>query len=573
MESKKIKDLVESFIGKDLQENVIESDDLEDIFKIMFTLDFSKSNKLYNIVPKNSTSISKPIWCQNISKMRKKKIESFYKNRIDAFDNLMNVKISPSGRYMLDVDFLNHYADYFYIDNPCVCKKIFEKDNFFLTEEKPLGEGKTGRAYVLMDVRTKDDKSPDLFVLKIINNVRLNYYLSLRIMMNNKKSMNESFDVNSFEMERKSGKNRGSYCLQVPSDNFTNQTLIHMILNRLLGDCPNYLYQYDSFYCSKRTQGMLYGTKETFDGYNITEFCNYRDLSYYINKLKNINEIVIMDILTQVITPLFILKQPIFGFLHSDLKTKNVFVNIVNDKAIFKIADFDKSSIFYKNIRFFNNTFNYTINGVVDGWNFKTTPFPLHKSEKYLYYNLAEGDYITEYVSFHEYIMSNPEGFYSSFDIYTFFYSLILEKPVSRWMLSNLGSPIWRFYKYLFHADEPEEWDKFMKNIIELLDVSVKDTSRITFYWNQFKKNKYKLRYQVDEIYRLLKISLDKVQNQFPQTTIQIIKSNLKPNIDLLYISNDNHLCTIQPVETEKECMTNVYSKLLGTYLYNYDFV
>jgi hypothetical protein len=174
--------------------------------------------------------------------------------------------------------------------------------------------------------------------------------------------------------------------------------------------------------------------------------------------------------------------------------------------------------------------------------------------------------------------MSNPEGFYSSFDIYTFFYSLILERKVYEWMVDNPNSFIWKFYEYLFHRNEKNEWDKFMNNIKDIYLEKIKgDITSIKFYWKQFKKNGFKLRYNVDDLYTLLGINIDKIKDKFPKKTLTLIKT-YEPSKNVFYISNDNHLCSIEPNISDKECRTNIYSKIskdprdLGySYLYGYD--
>ena len=178
-------------------------------------------------------------------------------------------------------------------------------------------------------------------------------------------------------------------------------------MNILLGDNPNYLRMEDYFFHQK-------------DGYIITEYCNQQDLVAFINQAQ-ITEDLILEIIKQICSVLFILKQDINGFLHSDLKTKNILVsNKENKDLIFKIADFDKSSIFFNGVRFYNAKYNYTL-----GYGHKN-PFPLSNFNGYEVYclsNYSIPSLIGKYIGFHEYIMSSPFGFYTSFDFYTFFYS------------------------------------------------------------------------------------------------------------------------------------------------------
>lgn len=546
-------------------QEIFEKEDLHtirDIFEVIHMIEIEKGKNIIKQTPKPYHRTTKPIWCNSVNKVQRKQVETFYKNRLKSFRNLMSIS-KRNGKYELNLDFINYYADYFYIDEDCLCKTL---------NLKKIGGGKAGIVYTIVGNDSQFD-----FIVKQIPNVGLNLYLSLRIveLSDTLAQRNEAFYINSFQMKKKvhgwigttKDYNQNRYCIQVPSDNFTNQTLLHMILNEYLGDNPNYLYQYDSFYCSK-------GSK--MDGYNITEFANSGDLSRYIQTTDITIEILI-HIIKQVMSPLFVLKHPMIGFLHSDLKPKNIFVNMVNGIPQFKIADFDKSSIFYKNIRFYNDNFNYTIGSV------NTTPFQLHKSHTshaYYYYSLKDTNFYGKYIGFHEFIMSNPEGFYSSFDIYTFFYSLLLERKVYECLMNNPKNIVWDIYGYLFHESEKTEWNKFLDNIKEIHSGKIiGDTTSIKFYWEQFKLNGFKLRYHIDDVYSLLDINIQKIKDKFPSETIDLIKID-KPSKETLYISYDNHLCSIEPNEDDKECRTNIYSKISKdprdkgySYLYNYDYM
>jgi serine/threonine protein kinase len=552
---------------------VLEIDDdlqtVNDFFQIIHELreDIEKDKYVIKKTPGPTISKVVPIWCSKISNPKREQVELFYMYRLDAFDDLMNIT-NVDGRYQLDLDFINYYADHFYIDNNCLCKDLLNK-------AVRIGGGKAGIVYAI----GKDPKEKQIdYIIKQIPNVGLNLYLSLDIdeLTPNLSMRNDAFYVNSLLMKKNvyssmfyytKDSEIKRYCLQIPNDNFTNQTLLHMILNQYLGDNPNYLYQFDAFYCL---------TGNRMDGYNITEFANGGDLSNFINKTI-LNEDDIINMIKQIMTPLFVLKHPKIGFLHSDLKPKNIFVNEINGVPYFKLADFDKSSIFYRNIRFYNNHFNYTIKSYGDLLN--KTPFPLHKSsEGYIYYSMQDTTFYGKYIGFHEYIMSNPEGFYSSFDIYTFFYSLILERKIYEWMMANPKSPIWQIYNYLFHRNEKSQWDKFIKNISDIYEKKITgDITSIKFYWEQFRTNGFQLRYNIDDIYTILDINMKTIKNLFPKKTLKLIKI-YKPTEDVFTISNDHHLCSIEPKEKDTTCRTNIYSKkskdprdLLSSYLYGYD--
>jgi hypothetical protein len=538
----------------------------------------NKREKIQKKRPTKSFSWAKPIWCKDVPNPTKRQVEDFYQKRLEAFDNLMTIE-NVNERYQLNLDFINYYADYFYIDNDCICKDLLKKAT-------RIGGEKVGVVYGLGG--NPQERKFDLIV-KQIKDVDVNLYLSLRIypLTNEIIERNDSFYVNSLSMyqkgkddkitkyiekeQKKSFYNISRYNLQVPSDDFTNQTLLHMILNRYLGENTNYVYQYDSFYC-------LSGNR--MDGYNITAFANSGDLSNFIERIE-LNDHLIVSMITQIMTPLYVLKHPKIGFFHADLKTRNIFVNQTQDGIYqFKLADFDKSSIFYRNIRFFNDHYNLTLNKKVLGlFEINAVPFPLRESNtypSYVYYSMKDSNFFGKVIGFHEFIMFNPHGFYSSFDIYTFFYSLIIESNMYMWMVANPNSPIWEIYKYLFHYNEPQEWNKFMRNIYDIFYGKIKlDNNSMKFYWDQFKNNDFKIRYNIDYVYEMLGINMRTIQGQFPLETLELIKIR-EPYSEPLYMSKENHLCVVEPdVQRETECTTNVFSKRKGftlrPYMQNYD--
>ena len=70
---------------------------------------------------------------------------------------------------------------------------------------------------------------------------------------------------------------------------------------------------------------------------------------------------IIKDIFQQLTEFFEITKHPLYEFTHTDLKLENIFYkNIGNDRYKFYVADFDKSSIFYNKIRFYNNAGSIT---------------------------------------------------------------------------------------------------------------------------------------------------------------------------------------------------------------------
>ena len=112
-------------------------------------------------------------------------------------------------------------------------------------------------------------------------------------------------------------------------------------------------------------------------GVTVMEIANQGDLDGFINKmhktefeqfgeqtnLSNDGDRALMDsindffnnMMEQIMKPLDILHSSKYAFIHGDMKSKNIFVHKdENDNIIYKLADFDKSSITYNGVRFHN---------------------------------------------------------------------------------------------------------------------------------------------------------------------------------------------------------------------------
>jgi hypothetical protein len=117
--------------------------------------------------------------------------------------------------------------------------------------------------------------------------------------------------------------------------------------------------------------------------------------------------------------PLSILKSNEYGFCHNDLKIRNVFVAGTLTKPIYKLADFDKSSIFWNKLRFCNTL--------------RPSSVFAHKGLSYYYrgYQVSNGIYKLN----KEKVLGENSGLimyswipiFMSHDIYTFVVSLLLE--------------------------------------------------------------------------------------------------------------------------------------------------
>lgn len=266
---------------------------------------------------------------------------------------------------METMKYINYFAENITDGDPLLC------DDFLKGEEgyergRTIGEGKVGSAAVY----TKGDIA---IALKRVEG-KLQEYISLRVIPDYERRYWRIFDGDERVLIAAGG------------NSFTTQTTIHYILLLLLRDDPNYLLQYDAFYCDRY-------------GYNITEYCNQGTLHDYLERM-DLSDDLLLDCLGQILSPLSILKRPRYSFNHSDLKAKNVFVN----NGVLKIADFDKSSIFYNGFRFHNNTHDYSL----------ARPQPI----------IPEGGIYRTGTYNRAFIMFNPYGMPMSYDVYTLMVSL-----------------------------------------------------------------------------------------------------------------------------------------------------
>jgi hypothetical protein len=195
--------------------------------------------------------------------------------------------------------------------------------------------------------------------------------------------------------------------LSVASDNFSNQTIQHMIIEQILGNfrLPNYVKQFDAILCYnwsdtfapdegerwwdfiKRNTSQAANyigrkldlTSATVDGLSLMEIADHGDLHGHLFEVQRKtfsrvrtpsdlaeNQALLRELqsflngmISQILKPLSILQHSRFAFVHGDLKSKNVFVKKERNQFIYKIADYDKSSINYNGIRFHNEGNNY----------------------------------------------------------------------------------------------------------------------------------------------------------------------------------------------------------------------
>jgi len=345
-----------------------------------------------------------------------------------AFRSLMN-KNKDGFR---NLEFISEFSSFFDVNVDCVCKHLLSEEDrtgYIFELGKLLSRGKVGEAFLLQ-------YSDKYFILKSIKNSPPRSYLSLKILPSDIKFlsiMNPGITKNKW-LEKRTETEK---ILAAGGDNFSNQTCLHMILNTILGTkSQNYVYQYDAFYCDN-------------GGFNITEFAVKGDLSSYLDSLRDpITEEFLQDLWSQILSPLSILKADLFSFVHADFKARNVFVNLDNDNnPIYQLADFDKSSIFWKGVRFYNQSGDYRLSDV---------PFIPQNGSEGLYY-VIESPILPVQV----YTMHSPYGFYMSYDLYTFFYSLMMEPGIWAYMYkvwkTDEPSHIFDTWKSMWYSDQFED--------------------------------------------------------------------------------------------------------------------
>lgn len=336
--------------------------------------------------------------------------------------------------------------------------------------------------------------------------------------------------------------------ISVGGDDFANQTSMHIFLNIILGNNDNYIRQYDAFYCGD-------------SGYNIIEKANNGDLHDYLfyYDIGSINDDLLYQIFNQVLTPLSILKDPKYKFSHSDLKAKNVFVHKKLDGSIvYKIADYDKSSLTFNGFRFYNNKGqSKNLRPYIMG-SFSNA-IPLFRKRSSFYYQLDKA-YITNVA----HVMNNPYGVPISWDVYTFILSLFGILPV--YTLYKKGAlPIFEETVKTIFGDY---YDTVMNLVDKNHDSLISMTNIITL---------------LENIPLLEDIS-------FFYDTFDVIPPKTRPTKSYLVNftqSANNHVC-VTPCRIDKNrgggmwgmfsgsnstCKTNTYSsaKLLGTELYDWD--
>lgn len=335
------------------------------------------------------------------------------KKRHEMLMNLSYVsKITDKNSVYINMDLLKNFNKLFVLndeESECLCDLI---DNIKI--KKKYAEGAVGIVY-LITVKNKDyimKGIPKINVVKpVFEFIDIKKYNNLHIEMNG-----------AIEYNIKKLNNNTNAIFAIGSDSFVNQTFLHMIINEIFKQrIDNYVHQFDAFYCKKDAH---------YTGFNIMDIANYGDLADYIRNPNNkFDYDSFVDLFKQILFPLSILKCKKYGFVHADFKTNNIFVHTENNKVIYKLADFDKSSIYWNGVRFYNNdpgNLGSLALQLYSGTNIKRKG-----TEMYYKFDTTIG-YDIQY-----YVMNTPLSIFSSYDIYTFVVSLFRE-PVIYKMASNI---------------------------------------------------------------------------------------------------------------------------------------
>lgn len=401
--------------------------------------------------------------------------------------------------------------DISYIEN--YGKNIQKSENYC----KNILDGKSG--YVMIDTAGKGKigtatiykKNSVNIVIKSIEKAKTPEFL--RIKIENERNVNI---WNGWTILNKGIRK----VIAVGSNNYANQTNIHRILNDVLKTKTGYVRQYDAFEYN--------GT-----GYNVMEYCSSGDLHSFLKKT-TVNDKVLSVVISHVLTPLSILAGSKYSFNHSDLKARNVFVHEnPKNNYVFKIADFDKSSITYNGFRFYNDT------GDIAAAKMSASPILQITGNKYT---------ITGGVSSAVQLltMHNPIGIPPSYDVYTFIISLFGIRRVRELYLNQDLPELKQTMHKLFPS---EKYYTIMDKIYTAGD-SLEHMKDINVMLVNIP-----LHINIDDIYINYGITP-------PDTTF-------KSTFDIT-ISNRNQLCTTNCEYNSRSkkmsCDTNLYTSMTGTY-------
>lgn len=281
-------------------------------------------------------------------------------------------------------------------------------------------------------------------------------------------------------------KNNNNINDNINNNDYENQTTITLILQQIMND---------NLHIEPYYTKMLNHFKDmSNNGLCVMELCDM-DLYTFILTLPKINfvmdnfsfsfntinlEIVnLLDplfekLFSQIFSILNVLSNKPYNFVHSDLKTKNILVKFTDrdiynsyvtnknhnidykkfvDNLIFKIADFDKASITFNNIRYRNTSldYKYVADGTINIFS-NQTYYDIANTNYYCIHNKDNMDYET-FMNIVPIRYGLSDGFYSSFDIYSLTLSLLYTKVFYEYSKLSSNNKLLLFYYELFGLD------------------------------------------------------------------------------------------------------------------------
>ncbi len=255
-----------------------------------------------------------------------------------------------------------------------------EKNNYIIDRMIEQPHGNT----TIIFLKNKNKELPDK-VLKIFNNIYCSFdtikdYLSLEIIHITKTSINpslkeqllsqlnyfpitpEEFDTINFNMQTEFilTQNNERILLGSPNNDAINDYIINLILQNINNKATEKInfVKYDNLFVTEIVSPGTLG--------NIIKTCYCilmekidNSIPAYFDEIKNKPLIERQDKIASILTEsdhmLNILKTPEYLFTHTDMKCENLFYKKEGERPIIYLADFDKASISYHNVRFYNN--------------------------------------------------------------------------------------------------------------------------------------------------------------------------------------------------------------------------
>lgn len=277
------------------------------------------------------------------------------------------------------LEFINNYGNYFFKNKTCLCNLWIKNDHSNQITKS------------IKNIQFLIKKTENIQFLKklILKKIPVKYFDKI------------NYPAISYNLKKDS-------IWIVSGDSFSNQNCINLIINLILKNkILNYVFLYDSFYCEHNKK---------YIGYNIFENPDIIDNCQYI---KNIEPVELDEIIKQILTILSFLKCSKYGFVHNNLIWKNITIIMKNNKPIYKIGQFEYSSIYWKNIKFCN------------------------KPQENLNFKISD--------KFYKLVDSSELGWIYiplSYDIYCFMFSIMREYPIWQKYIANPHSclffKLWR---------------------------------------------------------------------------------------------------------------------------------